>query len=51
MTTTPPVVGPGRLLYERARKLRRAKRRLLLSRATVVQRDAKVIPFPTKEAD
>jgi hypothetical protein len=49
---TDPLLGlpPGRLLYNRARKLRKAKLAYLLNRVTVVPReDAKVIPFPTKE--
>ena len=50
MSTTPPVVGPGRLLYNRVRRLRRAKRSMLLRRGvTVVHTEAKVLQFPTKE--
>lgn len=51
MNPNPLPLPPGRAIYEQARRLQRAKRRRWLNRVTVVQRDAKVIPFPTKEAD
>ena len=48
---TDPQLLPGRRLYEQARKLRRAKRAMLLRRVTVVRTEAKVLQFPTKEVD
>lgn len=48
--TVDPVFGPGRRLYEEARKLRRAKRRWLLSRVTPVPTEpGKVLQFPNKK--
>jgi hypothetical protein len=45
-----PLHAPGRRLYEQAMALRRAKRRFLLRRATVVPREpGKVLQFPIKK--
>lgn len=44
------MTAPGRLLYERARALRRAKRLHQLPRVTVVPREpGKVLQFPNKK--
>jgi len=48
--STDPMNAPGRRLYERARKLQRAKRQFLLRRGvTAVQvRPATVLQFPPR---
>jgi hypothetical protein len=44
-----PLHAPGRRLFEQARALRRAKRRFLLRKATVVPQPGKVLQFPIKK--
>jgi len=45
-----PLHAPGRRLFEQARALRRARRRFLLRKATVVPREPGVVlQFPNKE--
>jgi len=46
---TDPLHAPGRRLFEQARALRRAKRRFLLRKATVVPREPGVVlQFPKR---
>jgi hypothetical protein len=47
---TDPLFNPGRRLYEQARALRRAKRRMQLRSVTAVPaRPATVLQFPNKK--
>jgi hypothetical protein len=47
---TDPMVNPGRRLYEQARRLQKAKRRMQLRSVTAVPtRPATVLQFPNKK--
>jgi hypothetical protein len=47
---TDPMANPGRRLYEQARRLRKAKRRMQLRSVTAVPtRPATVLQFPDKK--